>query len=63
MIDVAKRLISANVSRFTPTQVFAADKRVPRNKRFCYQYRRFNSRYHTTDLQSRTPELLYKNIP
>lgn len=63
MIDVAKRLVSANVSRFTPTQVFAADKRVPRNKCFCYQYRRFNSRYHTTDLQSRTPELLYKNIP
>lgn len=34
MIDVAKRLVSANVSRFTPTRSWrlVADKRVPRNR-------------------------------
>lgn len=57
MIDVAKRLVSANVSRFTPTRSWrlVADKRVRHGIGFCYQYQRpiVQFQYHTMDLQSR----------
>lgn len=64
MIDVAKRLVSANISRFTPTGLwrFVADKRVPR---FCYQYQPFNSlsyyRFTIEDLVDRIQSKFYSS--